>query len=484
MTRKDAAWITGLAGLLHAPSFFRSFADMDEGSYAGIACRLLDGGSLYHDGVENKFPAVFYIYKSVFAVFGRYNMLAIHIFVTLCAIATAFVVGAIARRLAGNVAGKWAAILYAIFSAAYSPKMLAGNTEMFAVLPAAVAMWCYLRARDGRTAWYLAAGAAAAGALLCKQVALATFAALLADRALAGLRDPLRALRDLVLLVAGCAAVVVAMVLHLRALGVLDDAVFWTWTYVFHYYLPAGSGDHGFVFNLATCLLPYALVVSPMLVLAYHGRDRALAPIYWWLAGNVAAGLVGGRMYNHYFLLMVPALATLAGIGAARWLDERRGKRLVYVLAAMCVAMICAAIAFESVTENAFVPDPDYREAARYVADHTRPDESIFVWGWYPPLYQAADRCPSTRFVYTVILVGKGTTGGQQRFTEVPEAWDMVMHDLEAAPPPYILDTSTGDYRYDFPPEHYPRLWAFISAHYTVDTTVAGVRIFRRQGGA
>ncbi len=460
---------------------------MDEGSYAGIACRLLDRGHLiYHDGVENKFPAVFYIYKGVFAVFGRYNMLAIHVLVTLCAIATAFVVGAIARRLAGDRAGRWAAILYAIFSAAYSPKMLAGNTEMFAVLPAAVAMWCYLRARDGKLAWFVAAGAAGAVTLLCKQVALATFAALLADRALAGLRDPLRAIRDLWLLVVGFAAVVVAMVLHLHALGVWDDAVFWTWTYVFHYYLPAGSGDHGFLYNLATCLVPYAIVVSPLIYLAYRGRDRAFVPLYWWLAGNAAAGLVGGRMYNHYFLLMVPALTALAGIGAARWLTEERAhvqKRLVRVLGVLCVGMVAAAIAFESVTEKAFVPDPDYREAARYVAERTKPDEDIFVWGWYPPLYEAADRCPSTRFVYTVILVGKGKVGGQQRFTEVPEAWNMVMTDLETAPPPYILDTSTGDYRYDFPPENYPRLWAFISAHYKVEATVAGVRIFHRQDG-
>jgi len=188
-------------------------------------------------------------------------------------------------------------------------------------------------------------------------------------------------------------------------------------------------------------------------------------------------------MYDHYFLLMVPALAALAGIGAARSLDEPRRKRLVAVLAVLCAGMLAGAIAFEAVTERAFVPDPDYREAAHYVEARTRPDDEIFVWGWYPPLYQAADRCPSTRFVYTVILVGKGKRGGQQRFTEVPAAWDMLMHDLEAAPPPYVLDTSTGDYRFDFPPENYPRLWAFLAAHYQVETTVAGVRLFRRKDG-
>src|SRR5512140_1824113 len=99
--------------------------DLDEASYAGIACRLLDGGTVYRDGAENKFPAMFFVYKDVFALFGRYNMYAIHVVVTLVAIATALVVGSIAKRYAGEQAGKWASLLYVFASAAYYPKMLA-----------------------------------------------------------------------------------------------------------------------------------------------------------------------------------------------------------------------------------------------------------------------------------------------------------------------------------------------------------------------
>jgi hypothetical protein len=483
--RKHVAFVAGLACVLHAPSWFRPFMDQDEASYAGIACRLLEGGTVYHDGVENKFPAIYYIYKSVFAVFGRYNMLAIHVAVTLAALATALLVGSIARRYAGERAGRWAAVLYVVFSASYYPKMLAGNTEMFAVLPAAAAVWCYVRARDGRTAWLVAAGIAGALALSCKQVALATFAALLADAALSQLRTPLRALRDLALLVLGFAIVVVAIVLHLRAQGVLDEAVFWTWTYVVHYYMPSGSGDHGFLFNLATCFVPFCALMSPMICLAVRGRDRAQSVLYWWLAGNVCASWVGGRMYGHYMLLFVPALATLGGIGAARWLEGRDHlrKRLVALLAAIAGAFFVAAIVIEPVTGHLLEADPDWREVSRYVEAHTQPGDQMFVWGWFPTLYVTADRCPSTRFVYTHILSGKGGDGGAAKYHQVPEAWDMLMHDLEAAPPAYILDTSTGgDYSdFHFPPEQYERLWTFITQRYAVDTTIAGVRMFVRK---
>jgi len=448
-----------------------------------MACRLLAGGNVYHDAVENKFPGVFYVYKGIFAAFGRYDMFAVHAVVTAVAIATALVAGSIARRAAGEQAGRWAAVLYVVYSAAYYPKMLAGNTEMFAVLPGALTVWCYLRAKDRGALWMLAAGACGALALLCKQVALASFAAVCADRFFAGIvgsrREPVRAVRDLVLLLAGFAAVVAAMVLHLRALGVWDDAVFWTWTYVFHYYMPAGSAGGGLLFNLATSFLPFVTCAAPMVLLAARGRTQAPSVVVWWLVGNVAAGMVGGRMYGHYFLLFVPALATLAGIGAPAVSAAARAW-IARALGALAVAFFIAAVLFEAPTGSLWSPSPDYREAAAYVAAHTDRDDQIFVWGWFPALYVEADRCPSTRFVYTHIHSGNSATAGDLGHT-VPEAWDMLMADLEAAPPAYVLDTSPGRYTdYAFPPERYPRLWQFISAHYTVETTIEGVRLFKR----
>src|SRR5262249_56132713 len=113
------------------------------------------------------------------------------------------------------------------------------------------------------------------------------------------------------------------------------------------------------------------------------------------------------------------------------------------------------------------------------VKARTRRDDHIFVWGWFPALYEAADRCPSTRFVYTHVHAGANQKGGQLNHN-VPEAWDMLMHDLEGAPPAYILDTSPGGYSYDYPPEQYPRLWTFMAPRYQVETTIAALPIFRR----
>ena len=51
----------------------------------------------------------------------------------------------------------------------------------------------------------------------------------------------------------------------------------------------------------------------------------------------------------------------------------------------------------------------------------------------------------------------------------------------DRTPPPFILDTSPGDYNFQpYPMERYPQLWEFVQRRYALDRTVEGVRIYRR----
>ena len=200
--------VAAVTVVLRAPSFVYPIMDIDEGSYAAIACRMMTGGLPYRDGVENKFPAIFYLYTAVFGLFGRYDMRAVHAFAALAAFGTALAAGAIAANLARRRGAdesaarraRWlAAILYAVFSTTYEPKLLAANTELFSVLPASLAVLVYLRAR-GRPAAFFATGALAGCALLFKQVAGLLLVALAADRLIRGLlrRDLRRSVTDVI----------------------------------------------------------------------------------------------------------------------------------------------------------------------------------------------------------------------------------------------------------------------------------------------
>jgi 4-amino-4-deoxy-L-arabinose transferase-like glycosyltransferase len=486
--------VAALTAVLRAPSFVYPIMDIDEGSYAAIACRMLAGGLPYRDGVENKFPAIFYLYTAVFGLFGRYNMQAIHAVAAMAALGTSLVVGAVAAYLAGQRGAdgsgarraRWlAATFYAVFSTTYEPKLLAANTELFAVLPASLAVLVYLRAR-GRPGAFLAVGALSACSLLFKQVAGLLLAALAADRLIRGLLrgDLRRSTGDIALIGVGVVGLSGTVAVVYWRQGILHDAVFWSWTYVFHHYIPAATASGGFVTRLFKCFLPFALAMSPLLFLGRSVRWRGEALVIWlWLAAMTGAALIGGRMYGHYFLLTIPPLSVLAGVGGAEWLlaasaGERR--RLAALVATMALGFLAAAWLFRAATDSWIELSPDYRRASAYVRARTQPDDRVFVWGWFPALYVDADRCPASRFVYTHLLSGtRSQSGATTRGHLVPEAWPMLMADLERAPPAYILDTSPGRYDYPFPPEQYPALARLLSSAYRLETEIAGIRLFK-----
>jgi 4-amino-4-deoxy-L-arabinose transferase-like glycosyltransferase len=478
------------------PSFLRPLMDIDEAEYAAIACRMLDGGLPYRDAVEIKLPGILYLYSGVFALFGRYNMLAIHLVCAACAFATALVCRRIAQRVVGERAGWWAAALYALFSVGFYSKMQAANTEMFAVLPGALAVLVYLRAREtSRPFLVFVAGLLCGVATLFKQPAALLAVALAAGGIARGLRREHRLAPEVAAagaLMAGGAAVLAVTALCFWARGILGDVVFWTWIYIWRHYFP--SVQDSFVVRLLGNAVPFALSMSPVVFLAAFARRRALWPVRLWLVGMVAAGFVGGRMYGHYFLLAVPALCVLAGVGAARWWPPAYdtvivpGRRLqlrhalIAVTALLAVGQFVGALAYEGATDSLWSPRPDYRQAGAYLRRVTTPAERVFVWGWFPALYLAGDRCPSTRFVYAHHLAGYTASISGHRGHSVPEGWLQLMDDLRRSPPAYVLDTSHGAYQFEYAPiESYLALWTFVSQSYAFEAEIAGVRFYRRR---
>src|SRR5215470_1943826 len=209
-----------LTVVVRIPSLVRPLMDVDEAEYASIACRMLDGGLPYRDGVEIKFPGTLYVYQGVFALFGRYNMLAVHLLCAAVAFATALACRQIGRRLGGEKVGWWAAALYAIFSVGFYSKMQAANTEMFAVLPAALGVLAFL---DGRR---FVAGVLCGVAILFKQPVVLLPVALAAGLLVEVFRRRERlvsAVAGGLALAAGALAVLGAVALYFYALGILDD---------------------------------------------------------------------------------------------------------------------------------------------------------------------------------------------------------------------------------------------------------------------
>jgi hypothetical protein len=296
-----------------------------------------------------------------------------------------------------------------------------------------------------------------------------------------------------VLLVFGFVAVVGGAAAFLASRGILHDAIFWSFTYIFRYYLPAGSNQHAFLLNFVSAFLPFLLVVSPLILPAlpmpptwrsWRALDGDATPVWLWLAASAASSLIGGRMYGHYFVPMIPPLCVLAAVNVESWLagvhSLWRRRFLLGATTFMAVGFLAWAALYETTTASFWSPKPDYRQVTDYIKRTTQPNDRIFVWGWFPALYVESDRSPSTRFVTAHILAG-AAEGAGARGHRVEIGWLYLMDDLARNPPPVILDTSVGDYNFEYARlAKYPPLESFVRAHYHEEATIAGVRIFRR----
>jgi hypothetical protein len=113
----------------------------------------------------------------------------------------------------------------------------------------------------------------------------------------------------------------------------------------------------------------------------------------------------------------------------------------------------------------------------------------VFVWGYFPLIYVAADRLAATRFVGCHYLTGYAAIGlGQDLPPEIedhlgiPDGFATLITDLDTYKPALIVDTAPADLHHwrRYPISRYPVLAAYVAANYASETTVQGAVIYRR----
>lgn len=507
------AAIVLFALLLRTPYLVHTMHDVDEGCHAAIATTLLDGGLPYRDAADNKFPGIYYLYAAVFWVFGNYNLGAVHALTFVASLLTAIVLARFAAQLGSPAAGPWVAFFYLTFSTLW-PANLAGNTEMFMVLPYAASaslLWRSARGCDGRGMF--AAGGLAALATLFKQVAGVMWAvglAFLCWQALGGAMTKRRALWLATCLTLGFALPLAMLCGYYFQRGCFDDFVYWTFTSIGRY-LNASRQRLNVGLLFAVNFLPFALACGVLWVAAVRWLRPRLAAFRFarhsdqtdlmvllslWLAASMAGAFTGQRMFPHYFLQFLPPLCLMAGLGTSELLagNDGRGWRRALVAGSIvpsCVSWIWA-LGYIGETPLAYLrPSPDYRPAVEYLRAHTTADDRAFVWGWFTPLYVHTGLKPGTRFVFSQNFVTFRPEFLQREshwigdtslaWTENPDSWAMLEEDFRKRAPELVLDTSPGNYNKfgNFPMSDFPRLTAILRGRYRHEATVAGIGIYR-----
>lgn len=460
--------LTRLPGLVSARTF-----NTDEATLAVGGRALLDGGSLYVDLIDRKPPLPFAAYAAALGPTGGDDLRPVRLLVAVLIALTAVVVAHEARRRWTSPAAWVAGLVVVLGASALGPAdAQAANFELFALLPIAVAVAAAARGRA------VVAGVALAVAVLCKQPAAITVVPVAWSLWRCG--------RWRSVAVGGAAGAVAALALA-APFGV-GDVVDWALLGTGGY-LSVDPADLGVaaVRLLATVALAVAFWGGAwLLVGARPGTphpggapaDRDDLDLWLLLGASALAILAGFRFFPHYLLQLLPGVALLAGRGAVR--------RPAWVRPAAAWGVVASVVAAGLAWTHAAGPVPALQDdVAAYVARHSRPGDTVLVWGNLPEVYWLADRQPAGGFTHSEFVTGYSGGRKARRTTDadVPDAelYRTWLARLRRERPVLVVDTAAADERGGrwFPLAGYRGLADLLAEDYERVATIDGAPVYR-----
>jgi hypothetical protein len=449
--------------------------ERDEGEYAYGGQLLLQGVPPYQAAYNMKFPGIYAAYAVILAVFGETTR-GVHLGLLLVNAAAIVLVYLLGTWLAGRLGGVVAAASYAVLSTSPSVLGTAAHATHFVVVPALGGIALLARARDrGGFAEYLGAGALLGLAILMKQHAVffAMFGiadAFWSSRVRRGLPWG-AALTRTAAVVFGILAPLAIMALYLIHAGVFERFWFWTVDYARLYaaQLSPAEGWDSLLRNFPIAVGPSTLLWLLAGVGAFaiwrtrNERERAI-----WITGFVVCSLLatvpGFWFRPHYFIVLLPSTAVLAGVAIAslsRFLS--RGNVAPVWSGILCGTILVACLAppirgiASLVVQPTYAmsraiygtdPFPESVEISRHIATHSNPEARIAVLGSEPQIYFHSRRRSATSHIYTYGLMELVRGPRDPRSIE-PAVWvpqpyarrmqDEMIRDLETTEPEYVV---------------------------------------------
>lgn len=431
--------------------------ERDEGSYIYCAQRLLEGETPYRDFYEIKPPGLFYAYALLLGLSGG-GIPGLQCAFILVNVLNVVIVYGLGRKLLDRVAAAAAAASYALLALTPHATGFTMQAEHLVVSLAFGGILLLLGAlRGGREALLLPAGALLCGALLVKQNAV-----FLIGLAVAYLGLHLRmeqharvaAWRQAALLGTGLAlpGVLVAFVLLLQ--GAFGPFVYWTVTYPRHYVslVSWSVGLSSFSRTLGR------IVVSHLWLWALAGLGLALVSsnrvagstrAFFWLLLPLAFATVfpGFWFYGHYFLIVLPVIALLAGAALSRLRSSLAPKIGPSWALVLVVALFVLAAGANVVKLRGYYFRPDHTRIVRqvyglnpfpeakviseFLSSGLQEGDQLLVLGAEPEVYvYTRTRSPSKHFDVTYLVDGTAEHVTRQR---------EFIEDVERAAPRYVV---------------------------------------------
>lgn len=430
--------------------------ERDEGEYAYAGQLLLQGIPPYQLAYNMKLPGTYLAYAVIMALFGQ-TPSGIRIGLLLASTASTLLVFFVAKRLLDQTAAGVAAASYALLVTSPAVLGFAGHATHFVVLAALGGMLLLLRAmKDDRSIPLLASGVLFGLAFLMKQpgILFSIFAGLyLLTRARNRNVGPWRALKSLAIFAVGTATPFGLLCLWLWRAGVFHRFWFWTFTYARLYGSMVKLRDAPGVFWMeissvvASAPLVWLSAAAGLISLFCSRRSVDRLFLVGFLLFSFFAVCPGFYFREHYFILLIPAVALLVGAGVSltaqllrdhsRLRSFRAVPMLVFLLAFGLTISHDWAFFFEmdpiAACRSVYGsnPFPEAIPVARYLKANTPAGASIAVIGSEPEIYFYAQRHSATGYIYTYPLME------DHRYAERMQ--EEMISEIEQARPEFVV---------------------------------------------
>ena len=484
---------------LRMAAFYTPILDVDETQFAGFAHVLMEGGLPYLDSVDTKPLGIYLFYALVFILFGKFNMIAVHVVTALIAFATAWFLSRIFSLWNRPRAGYLAALFFIVFSTTFVPKYISTSINSIMVFFLVVSVYFMARATKKHVHFDdFLAGIFLGLAFLFKYTAGIQGVLFLAFTFILFLRGLkfLSFLRRNILFGLGFFLPLVFFVILLMKIGVWDAFVEWSLKGSGQYIAQGGAS---ILFAKSFLIRFGGFVIATFFLWFYGFRDLKKSTfqsslyllLVLWFGLTLIPVCMGGRFYPHYFIPLLPSLCGLAAYAVSlRFGVMGRVSKKVLIGLIVVPMLFFWVLRIDYQTFLKHFPDDAIYEQERiglHLKGLSQPDDTVFVWGFATGIYFHSELKPASRFLWADLLTGR-TPGPeyareikeQEKLFKNPKAWALFWEDVNNNPPTYFVNTSPADIHgyARFPVKNYPGLHKFIQKNYVKVDNFEGVDVY------
>lgn len=432
--------------------------ERDEGEYAYMGQLLLKGVAPYANAYTMKLPGASAAYALIMSLFGQ-TPAGIHLGLLIVNGISIFLIYLLTRRLLDRDAAVASCAGYAVLSLSQSVFGVFAHATHFVVMFMLAGFILLLRHLDrGRIALLFISGLCFGLAFVMKQHAAIFIVFALLYFIWRKLRNPMAGWRQCIsgssLFLLGAIIPYALIVLCLVQAGVFDKFWFWTVRYASEYVsgftLIDGLGIFCYQFaKIVKMQLLLWFLAGAGCVFLFTSQGRRVDRLF--IAGLLFFSFLsicpGFYFREHYFILLLPAVAILIGVFVTT-----AGHLLSLLKQGACaravkLLVLTAAVGYGLYHERDYLfvytprevsralyglnPFPEAPQIARYIKDHTSGNDRIAVIGSEPEIFFYSDRVSASGHIYMYGLM-----------EDQPNAERMQMEmirEIEKARPKYVV---------------------------------------------